>query len=200
MKTIFYSNINFLEFEIPNEYYEWISSNYNENYFNQIYKFDNYDNMSPILLYKGQQYNKINRYLRNTYPKIEDDYDKQMIEKVKNIQNFIINNPIKENLITYRYVCEKEYKFLCHCKRKIKIINQFLSTTATPHFCTDHRYNTGKLIKILLLKNTPAIVFTDINKKIPECEVLLPFKIQLKFLQFEQQYPVFICGYKPIEI
>lgn len=95
-------------------------------------------------------------------------------------------------MVLYRFSPQIEYKYLIKHKKKIKPIKQFLSTTTIPKFCNDDRYNKNLLIKILINKNSKAIAFTDVNKKHIECEILLPYNSQLKFLYYDKEkIPVF---------
>lgn len=203
MKYIKYKETVYIEFETPTEYYEWFQNNYSTEYIKRIYtKPKTIEELNSMIYYQGHGYLKMNNYLRN----LENPYDKnneknQIHIRVREIQNFINQNEVNNNLSLYRFVGEKEYRYLLQKKKKPKIVKQFLSTTTVPAYCNDLRYNTGKLIKILLSKGSNAIAFTDTNKRNPECEILLPYNSQLKFLNYdEKRIPIFQQFYDLTEL
>lgn len=194
MKKYLFNNTKYYGLKDCEEYNQFLTQEYCDNYKKIIYK--NYLN-DPygIFHYKNEGYLLMNEFAQTgTIAKYKQDLE-EVKEKTKTLQNTITNSTINKNLILYRFVHKKEYKdFLIKDKRK-EYFNKFISTTLTPHYVID-KYKRDKLIIILFNKNSAGLPIPDLINCGKECEILLPIGSQFKFIQYEKymgiKIPVFV--------
>lgn len=214
MKT--YDMSEFLELKDKDQFDKMINKYYGKMYIRSIYStllddlkkinlynlFEyaklNLEDPQHIIHYKNYGYKPMNSYLLNGKFSYEQDYFSQIKNEIMEMQAFILKNHIKHNLVTYRFVGKNEYKILTKHKKLPKHIKNFYSTTCVPWICNENDYIHGKLIKILIPQNMHGLILSDLTEFKKECEILLPFGIELTFIRFEKikifKVPVFICS------
>lgn len=122
MKHLQYKGNDYIEFETPDEYYKWFQKNYSSEYIKKISTIPKtIEELNSILYYQGHGYLKINNYLRNLKnPHIIKKENNQTHVRIKEIQDFINQNTINNNLVLYRFVGGKEYQYLMKKKEQHK--------------------------------------------------------------------------------
>ncbi len=170
-------------FNIPEEVVEWTNDHYTDQ---ELESLDIKNNLNiPLADYKGSGYHGMNEYIRLGYIENQEVFD------IKGLQNFLNTKILKDSIQVYRFVDAKELVTLWWNTRRNKqyFYPGFLSTTLLKeHYSMPYIREKRVAITIKIPKGTHGTYVAEVNPKMPEYEILLPYHTKLKrigFMTFE---------------
>ena len=170
-------------FSKPKDVELWVNSNYTESELKRLSVSNNID--TPLADYKGGGYRLMNGYLRIHEEDKQNDFD------IQGLQEFLLSKTIGEPIVVFRFVDIKELGMLWWNTRFGKTFkySAFLSTTMLKdHYSMENIRKNRFLITINVPQGTNGTYLPEVNSKMPEYEILLPYHTKLKrigFMTFE---------------
>lgn len=170
-------------FNTPEEVVKWTKTHYTEKELSFLDIKNDLD--SPLADYKGQGYHGMNECIRSGNIVNQDIFD------IKGLQNFLNTKILKDSIQVYRFVDAKELVALWWNTRKNKQYDYpgFLSTTLLKeHYSMPYIREKRVAITIKIPKGTHGTYVAEVNQRLPEYEILLPYHTKLKrtgFMTFE---------------
>lgn len=157
----------------PEEVDAWVKKYYTDEELSEVGE----NKSEALLYYKGNGYAYMNACIRSG---IAYGNDKIIID---NLQLFLQSKRIKESIEVYRFVNQKEL-FILHkntSKKRLFKYPGFLSTTLLKkHYSMESIKRWRIPIAIRIPKGTFGTYLVEINKYMPEYEVLLPYHTKLR--------------------
>ncbi|MBE7058991.1 MAG: hypothetical protein E7387_07865 [Ruminococcaceae bacterium] len=140
---------------------------------------------TPLADYKGNGYHGINKYIRLGCIENQDVFD------INGLQAFLTSKTLKDSIKVFRFVDFRELVVLLWNTRKNKVYTYpgFLSTTLLKEYYSMSYIRQKRVaISIRIPKGTHGTYVAEVNPKMPEYEILLPYHTKLKrigFMTFE---------------
>lgn len=163
------------EFSVPEDVAEWVEKHYSKS---ELEQFDiNLNPDSTLSCYKGNAYRYINECVRRRIENQQKDFD------IVGLKRLLCSKKIPESIIVYRYVCLKEWwrLFKGTMNRKKFTYPSFISTTMLKSYYSIKAIKKKRFaIRILIPKGTPGTYLPEVNPKMPEYEILMPYHLSLK--------------------
>lgn len=166
-------------FNMPEEVAEWTNSHYTVQELKSLVIKNNLD--TPLADYKGSGYHGMNEYIRLGYIENQDVFD------IKGLQSFLCSKKLKDSIQVCRFIDIKELVILLWNTRKNKVYEYpgFLSTTLLKHhYSMPYIREKRVAISIMIPKGTHGTYIAEVNPKLPEYEILLPYHTKLKRIGF----------------
>lgn len=166
-------------FNIPEEVIEWTNVHYTDQ---ELKSLDIKNNLnSPLADYKGSGYRGMNEYIRLGCINDQDVFD------IKGLQSFLSSKELKDSIQVYRFVDVRELMILLWNTRRDKVYEYpgFLSTTLLKlYYGMSYIRDRRVAINIRIPKGTHGTYIAEVNPKLPEYEILLPYHTKLKRIGF----------------
>lgn len=162
-------------FNIPEEVTEWTNVHYTDQ---ELKSLDIKNNLNtPLADYKGNGYRGMNEYIRLGCINDQDVFD------IKGLQSFLSSKKLKDSIQVYRFVDVRELMILLWNTRRDKVYEYpgFLSTTLLKlYYGMSYIRERRVAIAIRIPKGTHGTYIAEVNPKLPEYEILLPYHTKLK--------------------
>ena len=162
-------------FNIPEEVVEWTNDHYTDQ---ELESLDIKNNLNtPLADYKGSGYHGMNEYIRFGCIDDQDVFD------IKGLQSFLSSKKLKDSVQVYRFVDVRELVILLWNTRGNKVYEYpgFLSTTLLKEYYSMSYIRQKRVaISIRIPKGTHGTYVAEVNPKMPEYEILLPYHTKLK--------------------
>ncbi len=163
------------EFSVPEDVAEWVEKHYSKS---ELDQFDiKLNPESTLAEYKGSAYCRINEYVRRRIENQQEDFD------IVGLKRLLCSKKVPESIIVYRYVSLKEWWVLFKgtMNRKKFTYPSFLSTTMLKSYYSMEEIKKNRLaVKIFIPQGTPGTYLPEVNSKMPEYEILMPYHLSLK--------------------
>ncbi len=163
------------EFSVPEDVAEWVEKHYSKS---ELDQFDiNLNLDSTLAWYKGNAYRYINECVRRRLENQQEDFD------IVGLNRLLCSKKVPESIVVYRYVCLKEWWILFKgtMNRKKFAYPSFLSTTMLKtHYSMEEIKKKRFAVKIFIPQGTPGTYLPEVNPKMPEYEILMPYRLSLK--------------------